>query len=308
MNHFVADIIEWDEQYNIGVEVVDNAHCQLFSIVRKIIELLGQNDYKNQFACKEGLKFFKSYTEKHFAEEEEFMRSINYDGYEQHKALHDNLKLQTLPTLEKDLEESNYSVASIQRFLGVCIGWLTTHIMIDDRAITGKAVRIEHKAITEKAIHTQSNTLSKEYISAFETLMKQIFQSIFSIEASVASEQYNGWDVGKAIHYELIYEAPTGKHYKAVWMFEENLVFSTIGQMLGMQFSETNEIILSAIKEIAQIYILRIANVARIEENYALISDRLLECEEFQTVFHIGSPWYSLLFETGAGHFSFCIV
>ena len=51
------------------------------------------------------------------------MRSIEYADYEIHKRLHDNFREYTLPALEEEMEEMNYSTESIRHFLGVCIGW-----------------------------------------------------------------------------------------------------------------------------------------------------------------------------------------
>ena len=127
---------EWNKQFRIGVDSIDNAHKKLFSIVRKLIHL-SQDENNGQWACAEGIKYFKNYAVKHFADEEAYMQSIGYKGYEIHKHLHDDMRYKTLPALENDLLESNYSQESIHHFLGICLGWLTAHIMIEDRAITG---------------------------------------------------------------------------------------------------------------------------------------------------------------------------
>ncbi len=68
--------IKWNNRFNIGVEVVDKAHQKLFSIVGKLIAL--NEEEKQQHACREGIKYFKNYTLKHFAEEEAYMKSIRY--------------------------------------------------------------------------------------------------------------------------------------------------------------------------------------------------------------------------------------
>lgn len=358
LNDINPEAIQWDEQYNIGVEVADRAHRQLFAIVGKIIELLDEEDrYKNEFACKEGLKFFKNYALQHFVQEEAYMLSIHYKDYDKHKAIHEKLKTQTLPELECDLIKTNYSFASIQRFLGVCIGWLTTHIMMEDRAITGRSIPIQkinllneisqslteassknHSASKssdvidelskeanisvqpkdandtfealdmENVVSAQLAAPSDESIAAFSNLMKQLFQSVFNLHVAPISHRYNGWDVGKAVYYELRYKMPSGSQYSAVWMLEETLIFSSLGKMLGIQFHQTDEIVLSAMKEIAQMFMLQISSVLSLEKNYTLDFDRLLSREQFEQVFHVHSPRYSLLFETPVGHFSFCLV
>ena len=65
--------IEWQEKFGIGVEIIDQAHHNLFSIVQKITDLYVER-HEDKFACVEGIKYFKAYTFKHFAEEEAYMR------------------------------------------------------------------------------------------------------------------------------------------------------------------------------------------------------------------------------------------
>ena len=100
--------IKWNDRFNLDVAEIDKAHQKLFSIVNKLIAFT-ENPEKQQHACKEGIKYFKSYTIKHFAEEEEYMKSIAYAGLPMHKSLHDNLRDKTLPALEAELEDQNYS-------------------------------------------------------------------------------------------------------------------------------------------------------------------------------------------------------
>lgn len=125
----MAKEIEWNERFNIGVEEVDKAHRRLFSVVRKLMEL-SEDEKRGRWVCEEAIKYFKSYTVKHFAQEEEYMRSIHYSGYEVHKRLHDVMRDKTIPALEKDLVESDYSREAMQHFVGISLGWLTGHILI----------------------------------------------------------------------------------------------------------------------------------------------------------------------------------
>ena len=129
--------LQWQDRFNIGVEIVDQAHRRLFSIVQKIMELYVEK-HEDKFACVEGIKYFKAYAIKHFAEEEAYMRKAGYSGYLAHKRLHDKMKRETLPSLERELYASDFSTEAVQRFIGVCSGWLTGHIIIEDRAITGR--------------------------------------------------------------------------------------------------------------------------------------------------------------------------
>ena len=158
---------EWNKQFNIGVASIDHAHQKLFSIVRKLIHLSEDED-NGQWACAEGIKYFRNYAMEHFSDEEAYMKSIGYGGYEIHKHLHDDMRYKTLPALEKDLLESNYSQESIHHFIGICLGWLTAHIMIEDRAITGK---VSNKW---KKDHTKEDT------QALEDALADSIQEIFT--------------------------------------------------------------------------------------------------------------------------------
>ena len=47
--------LEWNERYNIGVEVIDREHKKLFSILNKLFDL-GHQEEKSHWVCKEAVK------------------------------------------------------------------------------------------------------------------------------------------------------------------------------------------------------------------------------------------------------------
>ena len=127
----------WDDQYNLGVEAIDKAHANLFRIVGKLMVLV-KDEANSESACREGLKYLENYTMKHFFEEEAYMRSIRYKEYARHKKVHDKFRGETLKALKWNMETERFSPSSVQRFVGVLLGWLTGHIMTEDQAIVGK--------------------------------------------------------------------------------------------------------------------------------------------------------------------------
>ena len=92
----------WQDRFNVGVEVIDKEHRKLFSILDRLLRRRKQ-DEKSQWVCQEGIKYFKDHAMKHFAEEEAYMASIHYAGFETHRRLHDNFRKKTLPALEREL-------------------------------------------------------------------------------------------------------------------------------------------------------------------------------------------------------------
>lgn len=285
--------VNWNERFNIGVEVIDEAHRELFSIVRRLVNLSG-DEKSGRWACAEGIKYFKYYTMKHFAEEEEYMRSIGYRGYKMHKRLHDNLRDMTLPALEKDLTTSDYSQESMQHFIGICLGWLTGHIMVEDRAITG---RIANK---------WSEAKMGRDAGRMEDVVSYVMEEVFKLQAEIISEHYSGEDFGKSIYYRLSYWVGDGNVVHVFLAFEEGLMMRAVGEMLGVQFKKVDRIVVNAAKQLSQQFMNRIGVHFGATEEYHFEKVYFLTKEQFEKEFALGYPYYSLLFDTGRGYFAFC--
>lgn len=286
--------VEWNERFNIGVESIDKAHKRLFSIVRKIIDLNEDAD-KRRWVCEEGIKYFRSYTVKHFADEEEYMRSIGYDGYKIHKRLHDEMRDVTLPALERHLTEEEYSVEAVQRFIGICVGWLTGHIMIEDHAITGR--------VSKKWVYDHS----EEEISAIQKAFTQEMQGGFKVEAHIVSTHYSGADFGKGIYYRLAYQSVDKERVQVMFVLEESQTVRLIGEVLGIQLKRIDKIVFDAVRPILQQFMKRIGSHFDVTKKYKLEKENILTEDQFQMEFHMGYPQYSLLFDTGIGYVAFCI-
>ena len=133
--------LEWNERYNIGVEVIDREHKKLFSILNKLFDL-GHQEEKSHWVCQEAVKYFKEHAVQHFADEEEYMALIHYEGLKTHQHIHKNFRERTLPALEKELERTGYSEESVRHFLSVCAGWLIGHTLLEDHAIvSGETIK-----------------------------------------------------------------------------------------------------------------------------------------------------------------------
>ncbi len=98
--------LEWQEEYNIGVEEIDKEHRRLFKIINKLMTASSENGDNYQRTCQEGIKFFRGHTLKHFADEELYMATMGYEGLERHKKIHKGFREDTLPALEQELERT----------------------------------------------------------------------------------------------------------------------------------------------------------------------------------------------------------
>ena len=285
---------EWNKQFNIGVDSIDHAHRKLFSIVHKLIHL-SRDENNGPWACAEGIKYFKNYTTEHFADEESYMQSIGYKGYEIHKRLHDDMRYQTLPALEKDLTESNYSQESIQHFLGICLGWLATHILIEDRAITGKI----------------SNKWKADYsgadMDALKNALTVTLQEIFRLQPEIVSEYYSGEDFGTSMIVRLEYHSTAGEKIQIFMVLEDTLVLRTVSAMLDMPLTKMDKLVLNAGKELSLQIVKQLGKCFRQPSHYQLESSHFMTPEQFRKTFYLETFKYSLLLNTGHGYFAFCV-
>lgn len=289
--------VRWNDRFNLGVDTIDKTHQRLFSIIGKLIAL-NEDTTKQQHACREGIKYLKNYTLKHFAEEEDYMLSINYDGYDMHKSLHENMRDKTLPALEKELEEQNYSVESVRHFLGICVGWLNGHIMVEDYAITGRT--------SNKWTHHPS----EDKMVSLEKSIVQGLQDLFRRKAHLVSEHYSGEDFsdGNKICFRLNYLSKEKTRLQVFLIYEERLALHTLSEMLGRQLNKADKTVLYAIKILSQQFVEHVGTHFNIKNMYQLEKNDMLTFDQFLRTFDKTYPDYSLLFSTeGNGYFAFCI-
>lgn len=127
-----AFMIKWKDEYNLGVEKIDEQHRKLFEIADKGYELLKDefctDKYDRIVAILEELR---GYTVYHFQFEEEYMQSIAYKKYLSHKVEHDDFveKIKNINLKELDDKQDQYIID----ILDFVIKWITGHILGTDR-------------------------------------------------------------------------------------------------------------------------------------------------------------------------------
>lgn len=287
---------EWKEEFKIGVEVIDKEHQKLFKIINKLLAFK-EDEATRQWACREGIKFFKKHAVSHFADEEAYMTSINYEGLEQHRHLHKGFRENTLPALEQEMEQSAYSPDSVEHFLGVCAGWLIGHTLTEDMAITGKQMK------------KKSNLLPSENLTAMKKVIKQLLFDMFQLESHLVSDAYNGEKFGNGVYYRLIYGTPKNeKKQEVILVFEENLLINTVGKIIGIKTNKLDNMLVHAARYTARQFVKRVMEQFPTEETYELKTENLLAYDQFQKVYTRENPHLSLLFNTGSGYFAYCAI
>lgn len=284
----------WNDRYNIGVDSIDKEHQRLFRIVNKLFAFK-DDAVTNQWACQEAIKFFKDHALNHFANEEAYMASINYEYLEEHRYIHQNFTTVTLPALERELETSQYSPEAIEHFLGVCAGWLIGHTLTEDLAITGK-----HNLKFTK-------TMPAEGLDSLEKIIIQILFDMFQLESHLLSNTYTGDRFGNGVYYRLIYKEKKTKRKQEVFLvFEETLLIKTVGKVMGVQTNKLDTLLIHACRYAARQFAERVMKQFLANGIYELETENLLTYEQFYKIFERENPHFSLLFDTGAGYFCYC--
>lgn len=288
---------EWREEYNIGVESIDREHKQLFAIISKLYTLEKEGRSSSR-TCREGLTFFKSHATSHFENEEKYMASIHYERLEQHRKIHQGFREDTLPSLEKELERCNYSEKAVEHFLGVCIGWLISHTITEDIAITGKY-----------DTNRWQQLFTDDASENVKTVITQLLFDMLHLEAHLISDTYSGEMFGDGIYCRYIFGIPNKKEKIEIFMvFDEQMAVDTIGKVLGLSTNKLENMLFHAARYFGRQLITQAMACFPDLSDYQLEEESLLFYQDFHTLMEKGEQQISFLFDTGAGYFSYCVV
>ncbi len=291
----VDEIFAWKDQYCVGVEEIDSDHIRLFTIVRRLLKNLLLHDYeKNRRTCIEVVKYLKQYTVEHFAREEAFQIKIGYGGYSNHKRIHDNMREITIPSLEKQMEESDFSEESVEHFAGACAGWLTAHVMLEDQAMVGKV-----KSQWGAALDTDA-------ISLLKTKAEEFMNSIFQMEIEAENLNYDGYDIGKSFYYYTIFKGEGNKVHRTATVINRELLCHTIGKLMGKEVRTLDEIAMSVTSELTKSFTENFIKEYT-HENIKLIGDGAVDRSRYETDFKTSHPDISMLWNTPYGRIAFSV-
>lgn len=285
----------WNEQYNVGVEIIDREHKKLFSILNKLFDF-GRREEKSHFACQEAIKYFRDHAIQHFADEEAYMLSIDYPGLDTHRRIHKDFREHLLPALENELEQTGFSETSVQHFLGVCAGWLIGHTLIEDHMIvSGESIKHWEKLLPEEEQTVMGQTIAS------------LLHSMFRLNPQLISNCYAGEKFGNGIYCRLIYHDNDKKNWESFLLFEEQLIGSTIGNIIETRSETTDMMLANVARYAAKQFAERIKRHFPSLEQFEMTKEQLLTYEQFYKAFERQSPQFSLLFDTGSGYFAYCM-
>ena len=124
-------------KFKTGIPMIDEEHKMLFEIIGKIHKGIQTELVHDKFdIILDILDELKNYTRVHFADEENYMKEIGYEGLAQQQILHEKF-IVTLEELDLDDVDDNQE-AYLYEFLNFLQNWLINHILKVDKLIPQK--------------------------------------------------------------------------------------------------------------------------------------------------------------------------
>lgn len=127
------NLIEWQDEFSVGVPSIDYEHQQLIELINKLNEMAGWGDsYDNVI---DALGEIYAQISSHFALEEKIMRDSRYDGYAEHKAEHENLLDELRDIMDKVDDDGGYDESRLGSELR---RWFSEHFRTHDARLHQK--------------------------------------------------------------------------------------------------------------------------------------------------------------------------
>ncbi len=133
-NNKPVDPFAFTDEFRTQIPLIDKEHETLFSLVRQTYDLVHDRFCVDKFdSIVAILGELRDYTIKHFADEERYMKSINYEGLDEqikaHTAFVDQLNGIDLSEIDQNQE------ATLDDLIRFLLNWLVQHILKVDKKI-----------------------------------------------------------------------------------------------------------------------------------------------------------------------------
>jgi len=199
--------ITWDRAFTVGHEKIDSEHKKLFEIASNI------DKYKKDSSkIIEIIKELIFYTKYHFANEEIFMESIDYEKLDEHKKIHKDI-VDNLNKLIKDINK--FSLEEIIEKLVIFVNKnIVEHILIEDK-------KFHHTRKTRDELKSNFRWMSDYKV--FNELIDKEHKKLFDI--ALKALDYNNTDIKSHIKITIkeLYD------YMKVHFEHEELYMEEIG-------------------------------------------------------------------------------
>jgi hemerythrin len=155
--------MRWYDKYNIGVEIIDAQHRELFRMIGRLQASLSSENVDE--AMGNALKFLVDYAKHHFSAEEELMKRIGFPQYDHQKELHKKFIQKVANVLVRIKKGEPTTVSELIDFL---TDWIVNHILDEDKKIGNFIARKQEKI--DQALESPSQKKSLDIKTKLEKL------------------------------------------------------------------------------------------------------------------------------------------
>lgn len=227
----------WKDSYRLGLERIDNQHIELFRMTEDLVNAV--KDGAGVEAYQKALGFLKDYVIYHFRDEEAYQASIGYSGIAAHKAEHRQFT-QTVLDYEKRLTENGFDEKTMKDLAGTVTAWLIYHVVdTDQKIVSGE------KSASEE---TQFNG----YVDLFSNSALDVMETMAGLDRKSAHLHKEDSHQPQGDIYVTIQLVGDFKG-EAVFGFSKELALNLLQTMTGMELTELDELVQSALCELTNI-------------------------------------------------------
>lgn len=122
--------VQWCEAFETYIPEVDEQHKKLVAMINQLDDSMKQGKGIVNETVGEVLTELVDYTGYHFDTEERIMQKYSFDGYLEHKKMHESLKRDIAVILKRMKEGESINVLEMTTFLAE---WLVNHIIKEDQ-------------------------------------------------------------------------------------------------------------------------------------------------------------------------------
>jgi len=120
-------LIEWNEEFNLGIEEVDSEHWSLVALINALHDAMSAGAGRADVV--EGISQIQELVAAHFAREEAFMREARYMAYAEHKEDHEVLLDDLRDMIDQVGRDGEYDEARLSADLQY---WFAEHFRTHD--------------------------------------------------------------------------------------------------------------------------------------------------------------------------------
>ncbi|MWV62011.1 bacteriohemerythrin [Helicobacter saguini] len=162
---------KWSNEYSVHNFMIDEQHKKLFEIANIADNMIGRQT--DALEIKKVLIALFEYMKTHFKDEEAYMKSINYPGFESHAMKHRSI-ISEMTLLVKNMKHDFKQQLAI-----ITEQWLLKHILQDDMMIGEYQLELLAARRKQDSIESTSaaSTPSKEDVVLAESSVESIYSS-----------------------------------------------------------------------------------------------------------------------------------